>query len=101
METYSAMTRFKGEGFVLQFTVLSSWESLMGEICSRWSLDASEVKVKFVTPDAYKTLCPIESEVDFERMCHIYRSFNKFIVDIIVEKVRVSTDGNSGPLIPS
>jgi len=101
METFSAVARFKGEGCVVQFTVLSSWESVMDEICARWSVDASAVKVKFVTPDAYKTVCPIESEVDFERMCHIYRSFNKFIVDIIVEEVRVSTDGNSGPFIPS
>ncbi|KAH7676588.1 CAD PB1 domains-containing protein [Dioscorea alata] len=101
METYSVVARFKGEGRVLQFTVLSSWESVMGEICARWSLDASEVIVKFVTPDSYKTLCPIESEVDFQRMCHIYQSFNKFVVDIIVEEVRDSADGNSGPLNPS
>ncbi|XP_039119170.1 uncharacterized protein LOC120255401 [Dioscorea cayenensis subsp. rotundata] len=100
METFSAVARYKGEGHVLQFTVLSSWESVMGEICARWAVDVSQVKVKFVTPDAYKTLCPINSDADFQRMCHIYHSFNKFVMDIIIEDVSVSADGNLAYLIP-
>ncbi|XP_039138187.1 uncharacterized protein LOC120275627 [Dioscorea cayenensis subsp. rotundata] len=66
METFSAVVRYKGEGRVLQFTVLSSWKSVMGEICAPWDVDVFEVKVKFVTPYGYKTLCPIESDADFQ-----------------------------------
>ncbi|XP_039130888.1 uncharacterized protein LOC120267282 [Dioscorea cayenensis subsp. rotundata] len=101
METFSAVARYKGEGRMRQFTVLSSWESVMGEICARWAVDVSQVRVKFVMPEAYRTLCPIEYAADFERMCHIYHSFNKFIIDIIIEDVSVSADGNQAFLIPS
>ena len=67
METFFAVARFKGEGRVLQFTMLSSWDLVMGEICTRWALDASEVRVKFVMPDSYQTLCPIETDANFQR----------------------------------
>ncbi|XP_039126995.1 uncharacterized protein LOC120263173 [Dioscorea cayenensis subsp. rotundata] len=73
----------------------------MGDISEWWALDGSQVRVKFVTPDSYKTLCPIESDADFQRMCHIHHTFNKTIVDIIIEDASGSMDDNSGSLIPS
>ncbi|XP_039146825.1 uncharacterized protein LOC120284076 [Dioscorea cayenensis subsp. rotundata] len=101
METFCVVARYKGEGRMLQFTILSSWETVMGDISERWALDGSQVRVKFVTPDSYKTLCPIESNVDFQRMCHIHHTFNKTVVDIIIEDANGSMDNNSGSLIPS
>ena len=41
---------------MLQFTVLTSWETVLRDIGDRWALDVSRVRVKFVTPDSYKTL---------------------------------------------
>ncbi|XP_039137426.1 uncharacterized protein LOC120274955 [Dioscorea cayenensis subsp. rotundata] len=101
METFCAVARYKGEGRMLQFTVLSSWEIVMGDISERWALDGSPVRVKFVIPDSYKTLCPIESYADFQRMRHIHHTFNKTVVDIIIKDASGSMDDNSGLLIPS
>ena len=70
---------------MLVFTALTSWESVLAEICERWDLDVSRVRVKFVTPDGHKTVCPIENEVDFQRMCHVYSLFKCAAVDLVVE----------------
>lgn len=86
---------------MLQFTVLSSWETIMGDISERWPLDGSKVRVQFVTPDSYKTLCPIESDADFQRLFHIHHTFKKTIVDITIKDASGSMDDNSGSLIPS
>ncbi|KAJ0977276.1 hypothetical protein J5N97_012750 [Dioscorea zingiberensis] len=101
METFCAVARYKGEGRVLQFTVLSSWESVLAEICQRWDLELSSVRVKFVTPDLNRTVCPIDTEVDFQRMCHIYHMFNSAAVDLIVETVQDPLDVPSGSSLPS
>ena len=85
MESFCAIARYNDEGRVLMFTALTSWESVLAEICERWGLDVSSVRVKFITPDGYKTVCPIENEVDFQRMCHVYSIFKCSIVDLVVE----------------
>ena len=88
METFFVIARYNGEGHVLQFTMLSSWETVFDEVCKRWALDVSRVIGKFVMPDGYKTICPIESKADFQRMYHIYHMFNKNIADLIKEDVK-------------
>ena len=97
METFYAVARFRGEGRTLQFTLVTTWEAILAEIRERWSLEASSrLLVKFVTPDAYGTICPIESEADFQRMCHIHAIFKKNNVDMIVEELSGEADeGNS------
>ena len=69
------------------FIILTSWESALAEICERWSFALSYVRVKFVTHDAYRMVCPIESEADFQHMCHIYHMFNCTAVDLIVDTI--------------
>lgn len=65
------MVCYKGEGSVVQFTMLSSWEIIMGEICERWALDASQVSVKFITPDSHGMIYRIELDENFQTMCLI------------------------------
>ena len=101
METFCAVARYKGEGRMLQFTVLTSWETVLRDIGDRWAVDVSRVRVKFVTPDSYKTLFPIESDADFQRMCHIHQTLNKTVVDITIEDSSVSADGHSASMLPS
>ena len=41
-----------------------SWETMLDEVCERWAVDVSRVRVKFVMPKSYKTICHIESKAD-------------------------------------
>lgn len=41
IETFCAVTLYIGEGHVLQFTILSSWKTVMGEIYEHWALEVS------------------------------------------------------------
>ena len=68
------------------FTVLTSWQLVPVEICEQWDLEVSYVKVKLVTPNAYISVCPIESEVDIQHMYHIYHMFRHFapVVNIVL-----------------
>lgn len=84
MDTLCSMARYKRKDQVLQFTLLTSWEFILGE---RWGLEVSSVRVKFVTLDAQQMICPIDTVVDFQRMCHIYRMVNSFVIDFIVDTV--------------
>lgn len=68
--------------------MLTSWAPILGEICKRWGLEVSNVRVKFVTLDAHQTICPIDIEEDFQRMCHVYHMFNSSAVDLIVDTVK-------------
>ena len=90
MESFCAIARYNGEGRVLVFTAQTSWDSILAEICDRWGLDVSHIRVKFITPDGHKTICPIENEVDFQRMCHVYLLFKCPAVDLVVETDDVS-----------
>lgn len=100
MDTFFALARYKGERLLLQFTVLSSQEMFLNEVCERWTLDTSQVRVKFVTPNSYKMICPIELAKDFQRMCHIHHMFGKNIVDLIVDNVNQIVDV-PGAIFPS
>lgn len=71
----------------MQFTVLTSWDSILGEICERWGLKVSSIRVKFITPDAHEMICPIDLEVDFQHMCHIYYMFSSAVDDLIANTV--------------
>lgn len=88
IDTFCPIARYKGEDRVLQFTMVTSWDSILCEICERWGLEVSSVRVKIVTPDAHRTICPIDSDVDFQRMCHIHHMFNSGIVNLIVDTVK-------------
>lgn len=48
------MVKYKGKECVMQFIVLSSWETLLGKKYERWAIDISWVRVKFVTLYVYK-----------------------------------------------
>lgn len=85
---------------MLEFVVMNLWETIVGEICERLALEAAWVRVKFMTPDPYGIVCPIETDTDFQRMRHIYHTLKKLVVDIIVEEVNGSADGNSASLLP-
>ena len=89
MESFCGIARFNGEGRVLMFTAQTSWELVLAEICERWGLEVSLVRVKFITPDGYKTVCPIENDVDFQRMCHVHSIFKCAVVDLVVETENV------------
>ncbi|XP_039140545.1 uncharacterized protein LOC120277771 [Dioscorea cayenensis subsp. rotundata] len=101
METFCAMARFKGEGRLLQFTVLTTWEVVVAEICERWSLQASRVIMMFVAPNSYGTVCPIESDADFQCMCHIHHTYKKSVVDIIVEEVSGASEATINISLPT
>lgn len=47
-------------------------------------LDVCHVRVKFVTLDAHKMFCSMDSEMDFQHMYNIYYMFNNTTVDLIV-----------------
>lgn len=95
MENCCAVIRYKW-GRVLFFTVMTSWESFLVEICERWALEVSRAKVTFITLDAHRKVCIIEPEVDFQHMYHIFHMFNCTTVNLIVNtderSLVVSTD---------
>lgn len=47
-------------------------------------LEVSSVRVKFVILNAYRTVCTIDSKVDFQRMCHIYM-LNSIFIDLFID----------------
>ena len=55
--------------------------------------------MKFGTRDAHKTVCFIDSEVDFQRICHIHLIFNSAVIDLIVDANEGAVDVSSGSLI--
>lgn len=65
---------------------------MLDEVCWHWALDVSRVRVKFVMPNNYKMICPIELETDFQRMCYIYHMVNINNVKLIVNDVKGTSD---------
>lgn len=98
---FYTVVKYKGEGCVLDLTILSGWELLLEEICTYWHLQASSVKVKYIIPDEQKTVASISSEDDFQTMCNIHRLFKINVVDMLVETVDSNTEDNSGSSRPS
>lgn len=85
MQNFGAIARYKRERRVLLFTVLTSWELVLAEICKWWDLEVFHARVKFVMHDAHRLVCAIESKVDFQRICHIYHILNCPTIDLVVD----------------
>ncbi|XP_039118108.1 uncharacterized protein LOC120254027 [Dioscorea cayenensis subsp. rotundata] len=101
MDMFYTVVKYKGEGCVLDLTILSGWELLLEEICTYWHLQASSVKVKYIISDEQKTVASISSEDDFQTMCNIHWLFKINVVDMLVETVDSNTEDNSGSSRPS
>lgn len=68
----------------------------MWAVGTGWFSGKGEVRDTWLVQNALS----IELDADFQRMCHIYHIFNKTVVNITIEDVSGSADGNSGSLIP-
>ena len=71
------------------------------KISKQRAFEVSHIQVKFIIHDGYKTVCPADSEVDFQLMSHIYHNFNNNAIDFIVDVVGEMVDILLGSLLPS
>ena len=65
MDTFHCVVRYKEDGRVLDFIVLTQWELLLEEICAYWPLEAPPVRVKYVIPNERKMMSYITSKGNF------------------------------------
>ncbi|XP_039145515.1 uncharacterized protein LOC120282728 [Dioscorea cayenensis subsp. rotundata] len=92
MDMFYGVAKYKGDGYVLDFTVLTGWLTLFEEICTYWALEPPIVRVKYIMADEQKTIWSISSEDDFQNMCNVHRIFKKTVVNMIIDTVNETTE---------
>ncbi|XP_039145643.1 uncharacterized protein LOC120282874 [Dioscorea cayenensis subsp. rotundata] len=92
MDMFYGVAKYKGDGYVLDFTVLTGWLTLFEEMCTYWAFEPPTVRVKYIMPDEHKTICSISSEDDFQNMCNVHRIFKKTVVNMIIDTVNETTE---------
>ena len=82
--SFVAEGRTHGEGHVINFTIITPWQSVMESVCGHWSLQPITISVRYTILEEHRTTCWIVNEGDFRMMCTVHYLYGKKLLEMEV-----------------